>query len=201
MTHLDDLTLPGKIPALRSGSPIVLPDGRRAILGGFQQLRSGTRRAVGVWVDSEGGAGMPSVDDATRLRLDLTDATGRAHAAWALATRFKHLCETPHGPTGAVWRRQRWSWPVWGLTGPAPSMDYPGTERTGPVTTFGSWPTAPEQNAWFESARTEGWFRIVPGLDDLDPNDPRLLPDGYRWVDAKALQVTCLHEFGSLSAG
>lgn len=28
----------------------------------------------------------------------------------------------------------------------------------------------------------------------LDPDDPRLLEDGSRWVDAEALRLVCLHE-------
>lgn len=198
MTHLNELLLPGTIPGLlRRGSPVVC---QTRPYHGWRGVYFDAPHCVAVVAP---GATQHLFIDVvfTELHLDLTDATGRAHAAWALAARFKHLCETPHGPTGAVWRRQRWHWPVWGLTGPAPSVDYPGTERTGGAASFAPRPTAPEQNAWFESARTEGWFRVVPGLDDLDPNDPRLLPDGYRWVDVKALQVTCLHEFGSPSAG
>jgi hypothetical protein len=33
-------------------------------------------------------------------------------------------------------------------------------------------------------------------LATLDPNDPRLLPDGSRWVDAEALRLVCLHVAG-----
>lgn len=36
----------------------------------------------------------------------------------------------------------------------------------------------------------------VPALADLDPNGPRLLPDGSRWVDAEALRLVCLHVGG-----
>ena len=36
----------------------------------------------------------------------------------------------------------------------------------------------------------------VPALATLDPNDPRLLPDGSRWVDAEALRLVCLHVAG-----
>lgn len=36
----------------------------------------------------------------------------------------------------------------------------------------------------------------VPALADLDPNNPRLLPDGSRWVDAEALRLACLHVGG-----
>ena len=33
----------------------------------------------------------------------------------------------------------------------------------------------------------------IPTLDGLDPNDPTLLPDGSRWVDAEALARVLLH--------
>lgn len=34
--------------------------------------------------------------------------------------------------------------------------------------------------------------RILCWLHDLDPDDPRTLPDGSRWVDAEALRRVCL---------
>lgn len=37
---------------------------------------------------------------------------------------------------------------------------------------------------------------IVPTLADLDPDDPRLLPDGSRWVDAEALRRVALRVRG-----
>jgi hypothetical protein len=41
------------------------------------------------------------------------------------------------------------------------------------------------------------WRRAdAPGLDDLDPHDPRTLDDGSRWVDAEALRLVCLHVAG-----
>lgn len=30
-------------------------------------------------------------------------------------------------------------------------------------------------------------------LANLDPHDPRLLPDGSRWVEAEAIRLACLH--------
>lgn len=43
----------------------------------------------------------------------------------------------------------------------------------------------------------ERWRALdCPALDDLDAEDPRLLPDGSRWVDAEALRRVCLHEAG-----
>lgn len=193
-----DLILPGTIPGLlRLCSLVAVVSGsfvgRKGVI---VDLEPGARRAVvALQADAHHDASVEwlALSD---LALILTDATGRAHAAWWLATRFEYMCETTHGPTGAVWRRQRWGWPVWGLTGPAPSVDYPGTEHTGETVTFGSWPENNWQNAWFESAKTEGWFQVIPALDDLDPSEPRLLPDGYRWVDAEALRRVVLHVAG-----
>lgn len=37
---------------------------------------------------------------------------------------------------------------------------------------------------------------VVPTLGDLDPRDPRLLPDGSRWVDAAALAAVARHVGG-----
>lgn len=34
---------------------------------------------------------------------------------------------------------------------------------------------------------------LVPTLAHLNPSNPRLLPDGSRWVDAEALRLVCLH--------
>lgn len=34
-----------------------------------------------------------------------------------------------------------------------------------------------------------GWRHRSPGLAGLDPDDPRVLPDGSRWVDAMAMSI------------
>lgn len=66
-----DLTLPGSIPGLlRRGSPTVLPDGARHVVEGMA--------GVSAYVPGLGG-GAVSID---ALSLDLTDPTGRVHAAW-----------------------------------------------------------------------------------------------------------------------
>ena len=47
------------------------------------------------------------------------------------------------------------------------------------------------------STGTDSRFNFcVPTLADLDPNDPRLLPDGSRWVDAEALRRVVLAVVG-----
>ena len=37
---------------------------------------------------------------------------------------------------------------------------------------------------------------LVPALAALDPNDPRPIPDGSRWVDARALLLVACHVAG-----
>jgi hypothetical protein len=78
------------------------------------------------------------------LALDLTDATGRVHAAWWAQEN------TPHGQ-------------VWQMHDPVCRFYVP-----------------------------HGFHGCV----DLDPNDPRTLPDGSRWVDAEALRRVVLHVAG-----
>lgn len=55
--------------------------------------------------------------------------------------------------------------------------------------------------------QSRGWFAkrdaaasyVCPTLADLDPDDPRLLPDGSRLVDALALRRVCCHVAASKS--
>lgn len=103
------------------------------------------------------------------LRLDLTDATGRAHAAWWLAR--KAGLDASHG---TIFRcRGNKSWTLHGSIGGQHFTVYEG--RKG-------------------SRKPDGTY--VAGLLNLDPNDPRLLEDGSRWVDAEALRLVCLHVAG-----
>ncbi len=49
---------------------------------------------------------------------------------------------------------------------------------------------------WWYCAKKGGAFPkkgAVATLSNLDPSDPRLLPDGSRRVDAEALRLVCLH--------
>ena len=110
------------------------------------------------------------------VALDLTDATGRAHAAWWVA-RFMAVDVDQPDPYGVLFgmtekaTRTEGVWSVWGRHHGArfvPWLDGMGQCGT--------------------SAGT-----VVPALANLDPNDPRTLPDGSRWVDAEALRLVCLH--------
>lgn len=105
------------------------------------------------------------------LALDLTDATGRAHAAWWLASAVGL-----HSPTTSRWSPGA---SVWTIECDAQSTPW--------VRTF-----TPTDLLWSGEQ--------VPALDDLDPNDDRRLPDGSRWVDAEALRRVVLHVAGVAKA-
>ena len=86
---MTDLTLPGSIPGLlRRGSPCTHDDGsgRLVVLTPADQLPA---RMVDV-ADAVNGDVLAF--SAAHLALDLTDATGRAHAAWMALS---------HGPDAA----------------------------------------------------------------------------------------------------
>lgn len=160
-----DLTLPGTIPGLlRRGSPVVVLTGRHA-------------GAAGVVVRMLGGAAevaleLPGAEWILTYRLDeiaidLTDATGRAHAAWWMAERRVPGCR----PGEAAWYGTE-STRLWSLYVAHRPFDF-----------------APPDSKWSSEK--------VAALDGLLPgSDPRLLPDGSRWVDAEALRRVVLHVAG-----
>lgn len=183
------LTLPGSIPGLlRRGSPVrtVKHAGtglfRSDFAGVVFDLQSPVVDERSAPVDRRGPPGAvlasfpggPPFWAATKyLALDLTDATGRAHAAWWMA-----------GEVGAAWVLSCDGFRRWELHG-------------------GERPRHSLSRAWqgigAEMRRmgmaSSDWLDC-PALDDLDPNDPRLLPDGSRFVDALALRRVCLHVAG-----
>jgi len=146
------LELSGAIPGLlRRGSPV---PAKHVI------VKVGTRQCVVANPD-----GMQWDAPTPHLRLDLSDPTGRAHAAWWLAGRLypddgPYLCATV----------------------------LPG-RTIGPLGFGLSTTSVQEGERW----RTGPHFECT---DDLDPNDPRLLPDGSRLVDALALRLVCEHVAG-----
>lgn len=114
------------------------------------------------------------------VSLDLTDATGRAHLAWWMAhnvTRHQMRADVPtlaeapmfgsyalrHSGDFILAGREHNCQRLWRWRG-----------RQGVVTMVGELP-------------------IVPALADLNPDDPRLLPDGSRLVDALALSLVGRH--------
>ena len=96
------------------------------------------------------------------LHLDLTDATGRTHAAW-FCPAGQGYHERTHGQFTQP--SDPWIWVNGHL--------YYARRDAAPDLSTGS--------------------IHVPALAELDPEDPRILPDGSRWVDAEALRRVALH--------
>lgn len=160
----NNLTLPGSIPGLlRRGSPVVTAEPLR--IGGITVM-PGSRGVMSDLSLVSMALGEVRLENASMVALDLTDPTGRAHAAW-------WLMGLTHGHMLPV-RRARCS--IYGV-------------KTA-IILAGS-----PQDAGWGSDRILGHpvGTVVPALADLDPDDPRLLPGGSRWVDAEALRLVCLH--------
>lgn len=91
---MTDLTLPGDIPGLlRRGSPVVAFGLRCVVLGPDEPGRWGPWLVAsnGDWPDTMGYPAQAVAIRSCReseLALDLTDPTGRAHAAWWALPRF-----------------------------------------------------------------------------------------------------------------
>lgn len=162
-----DLTLPGDIPGLlRRGSPVLYRDEE----SWWTVLYIEDDEACAAPV---GEVPLGAWGHLSDFALDLSDPTGRAHAAWWLAEQVSgHPAQalwdgTPDGSGGSrfcVWRL-RWR--------------------------SQTWPHAPcGVGAEVYSVRD------VPALVGLDPDDPRLMPTGSRWVDAEALRRVVLHVAG-----
>ena len=159
-------TLPATIPGLLLPcSPLLGPDGRTVAIGPVSDGR---------WVPVPGGE-LP----ADAVALDLTDPTGRAHAAWWLA-----------GEPGAAWALDCDGYRRWTLSGGE-------TPRAGLSRSFEG--IGAEVRHMRQRSEPPQWgydATDVPALDHLDPDDDRRLPDGSRWVDAEALRLVCLHVMG-----
>ncbi len=164
MSDRYELTLPGDIPGLlRRCSPAIrVPHRSFAMtIGAFEDgWAYGTR--------PDCGACSARVRE---LALDLTDATGRAHAAWWLAERLGRA--PTHGP--ASWE----SWPgFWSLSWQDTDRDRRHEVGCTDIV---------EGMEDVSSALT------VPTLADLDTGDLRTLADGSLWADAEALRRVVLH--------
>ena len=175
-----DLTLPGTIPGLlRRGSPVVL--GRTHLTVTSEALPVGEADiayAIKIGIPSSMlpvlgaptrliGPGRDNPCPEANLKLRVADATGRAHATWWLAAK------------------------LWPEDGPYIAAAVLPGRTIGPLRMGISTISAQEGDRW----------RGMPGaaedaLADLDPADPRLLPDGSRLVDALALVRVCLHVAG-----
>lgn len=161
------LTLPGTIPGLlRRGSP-VCADIYGQLQCGVLMLRADDS-AIVAWESAD----LTAHPTYAKLLLDLTDATGRAHAAWWLAAR------------AGIARVFQDTWMPLCLAPPwfdAREL----RDENGDYASGDGWACAGDL-----------WPARAGILADLDPNDPRLLPDGSRWVDAEALRRVCLHVAG-----
>lgn len=109
------------------------------------------------------------------IALDLTDATGRAHAAWWLAARP----EIASSFYVAYRTLLRASLEGKGLNWVDPEKKHLGVR-------FSAWSSLSEKPCWFH----------LPALSDLDPDDTRLLLDGSHWVGVEALRRVVLHVAG-----
>jgi len=185
---MSPIVLPGDIPGLlRRGSPVALiapfptlegTDGAYAAWTAERGGPPGCRRAVVLAVDgvrvqlAAGAVVMWALPD--DVALNLTDATGRAHAAWWLA---RALGDT--GPTSATWL----------FMSGRPAVEH--RDINGAYIDLDDGKEA----GWLLSTGRE-WLADREWLAVLDPEDPRLLPDGSRWVDAEALRLVVLHVAG-----
>lgn len=110
---MTNLTLPGTIPGLlRRGSPIALvdtPGCPRHLVGRLGVIHSVVGDLCSYSLD---GVGLVVTSCVEAVALDLTDATGRVHAAWWLSGRTS--------PTDEVVLSARW---VWGNSRPGWFLD------------------------------------------------------------------------------
>lgn len=195
LTHWERsiLAMPAYLPGLlRRGSPVFWRD----------EATPWTVTWIGPWPDSdstEDGAivlaapsSVPCLgieDNWTNFVLDLTDATGRAHLAWWVAGRIRTHFGGHLDPTeGVRWHRSwRGHWEL--------HCQRADEHRKWQEVCFLPWDgddDLSDHNAGPHST----WTRFTPTLDRLDPNDPRLLPDGSRVVDALALGLVGRHVAG-----
>lgn len=122
-----------------------------------------------VFEQDEHGAGL-STCSLNMLDLDLTAASGRAHAAWWLADQLAS------DPMGMDTYSPFFDAVAWANEGDDDEGAFLG---------------------WMLNAPAGRWhFLSLDCLHDLDPYDPHLLEDGSRWVDAEALRLVCLHVAG-----
>lgn len=186
---MGDPLLPGTIPGLlRRCSPVRNLRGTRC---GIVLSDLGDGALAVEWDPTHDEArvvawGEPFAERSDLIALDLSDATGRAHAAWWLADR-----EGLSVPAWPSWRKSghalwalRTPW-RYGQTAGAPPID--GMERR-------YQPDAAPEHA---ARRWPLLYRTVPALAALDPDDDTRLPDGSRWVDAEALRLVVLHVAGA----
>jgi hypothetical protein len=172
-----ELTLPGSIPGLlRRCSPIVVVAGPYEGWRGVAVEDPKGCQSVLVHIQDTDGQYLCESIALAGLALDLTDATGRTHAMWWWAghnpCHFSRTCGLDMRASFGSLARPKVKYLDAGNSLVAVERPVGGPHRL------------------------RGGY-VVRSLADLHPNDPRLLPDGSRWVDAKALQLVCAHVGGS----
>ena len=148
------LTLPGEIAWLiREFSPVVAFGVLGVVLGrDTREKRHGdwTVAPVDEWPDGSEWADMARSCRLDEMALRLTNATGRAHAAWWLMSRM------------------------------------PLARSFSARMALGEWGDEIRRAMFADTG-------MGMSLGGLDPDDPRTLPDGSRWVDAEWLRLVVLH--------
>ena len=177
----DTLTLPGDIPGLlRRGSPVTVLTVAlgpavvfRVDRDGFSVQSDDADEMDGAWGGYTGSA----------LALDLSDPTGRAHAAWWLVATLRKQRGLPDVGPGGMWQvdLSEQDHPCYWLHGP-----------TDPGLSVNACPLDLDPDDELQASDP----LVAPSLADLDPKDERRLLDGSRWVDAEALRRTVLHVAG-----
>ena len=164
-----DLTLPGTIPGLlRKCSPVHV-DGRG---GGVVVDKPGDK--VGWFrVLCDGCEDEPDAESRSCVHLDLTDATGRAHALWWLAAHTPQMYGADPASGCDAFDSFSMGFSCVGLR----------IRVEGVILTW-------------RCAQFMMGDLVCPLLTDLDPDDDTRLPDGSRWVDAEALRRVVLHVAG-----
>lgn len=172
----DRLALPATIPGLlRRGSPAICPWGPCLVLDPAPHEVNDDPDVIVVWATR-------ASDDRSQMRwykprnigLDLSDATGRAHAAWWLADQGWGDGTVDHEHVAGPWSSgdTRETWPTSIYLGDGGFAVASEPQTTGDV-----------------------WL-VVPALAALDPADRTRLADGSLQVDAEALRLVCLHVAG-----
>ncbi len=134
-----------------------------------------------VWLEEDGrglcyrshlGRALAYPEEMPTPGVSLLNATGRAHLAWWLASRVAEI------PCTAMWD---------------------GTPD-GSEDRVGIWRLRYRSLSWPNHPACTGCHPYTPRLETylstLDPDDPRLLPDGSRLVDALALSLVARHVAG-----
>ena len=206
--HLAALTLPATLPGvLRKGTPVVPTEA-----GVWHEPRSGRpgRPCSATAASVARGAPMKGYDSVylcdwgntpiAACNVDLTDATGRAHVAWAIAAHCAHPTSlarrlAPIDPALVCWRynsspcdRGEYAW------------DLSWEARRTRVFRRGTMPISESRRGLYfvPQPLVGGWpHKVIPSLVGLDPCDDTRLPDGSRWVDAEALRLVALDVLGT----